>query len=269
MNIQMEFTNRCNLSCVECPNRFMQRKREDMSMEVFKTVLHDYIERLNPGTIIVHKDGEPLLHKNFSLYLDMISKVTNAKIDIYTNGLYLTEDLINFLHLLPNPIWLLVSFHFFSDKAMEYDYSNTIEILESFVDKPRKNVDIILTTHLTDLADMFTLEFWKEKWSENITENSMLRTVHVNTAINPWAGRIKQEAMSVFTHCPYSDGEHLFIGNTGNVLSCCMDLEEEVVFGNIMNDSFDQIMEKRNQFYFYMRKRMIKDEICKKCLNLS
>ena len=89
----------------------------------------------------------------------------------------------------------------------------------------------------------------------------------MNSDINPWGGLIKQEHMSTFTGCPYGDGEHFFIGVTGNVIPCCIDLEEEIIFGNIMKDPKSEILERRNEFYQSLKEGPTRS-LCKRCLNL-
>ena len=266
MNFQVELTNKCNLQCVECPNRMMQRERNDMAKDVFDTILHDYIVPHEAGTVILHKDGEPLLHPHLKDIVTKIAEVSPAKIDIYTNGLLLKKSFVEFLTSIQNKVWLLVSFHFHNHKGKQYSYTDTFKELESILQMAHKNVELVFATHVTDFADTWFLDRWKEYWENFVSEEGMLRAVHINTAINPWTGLIKQENNSSFDACPYADGEHFFIGVTGNVIACCMDLEEEIVFGNVMENTTDEIETARNQFYTDMRTKGVSDDVCKRCL---
>jgi hypothetical protein len=108
------------------------------------------------------------------------------------------------------------------------------------------------------------MQEWFKFWENLKSVNRSIYAIHANTAINPWAGKIKQENVIHFTEgCPYRSGDHLFIGVTGNVLPCCIDLEEEIVIGNIMEDDFDLILDVREEFY----KKERNEELCKKCLS--
>jgi radical SAM protein with 4Fe4S-binding SPASM domain len=111
------------------------------------------------------------------------------------------------------------------------------------------------------------LEAWKAQWMPFKQKHPMLRDIHVNACINPWTGLVKQEVgMAHFDACPYADGQHFFIGNTGNIIACCMDLEEEIQFGNVMIDSYKAVTTKRNAFYERQIKGEIQYDVCHRCL---
>jgi len=268
MNFQIELTNRCNLQCVECPNRLMNRKREDMAKDVFEVILKEYIVPHNAGTVILHKDGEPLLHPHLKEIITQISEVSNAKIDIYTNGLLLKKPFVEFLTSISNKVWLLISFHFHSYEGKLYTYSNVAKELEDILGMTYKNVELVFATHVTDYADNWMLNRWKVYWDNYVGDDQMLKAVHINTAVNPWAGLIKQKNNISFDACPYADGQHYFIGVTGNVIPCCMDLEEEVVFGNVLTDSRGKIEADRDTFYETLNAGRINEDLCKRCLNV-
>lgn len=265
MHMQIEFTNICNLRCVECPQRMLQRPHGKMSDEVFDKLLHEYIIRFQPNTIICHKDGEPLLHEKLPEFLDTMDNAVLTKFDIYTNGLLLKPDFVEKLGLLRSKVWLLVSFHFFDENGKFVEkYEEAEDRIEQSIKAAPRNVDFIFASHVTDYADKEVLEGWKQHWvSKNLPR---LTAVHVNTAINPWLGLIKQKNAIEFHDCPYTDGQHMFFGVTGNVIVCCMDLEEEIVFGNIMTDDPNTILSRRGQFYQDLRDQKIERHVCKRCL---
>jgi len=255
MNIQFESTNRCNLTCFECPNRLMKRPKQDMAQNIFDKLLSDYIVPLegeNP-TIIPHKDGEPLLASNWEYMLRSISEQRpDVKIDLYTNGLFLKDEVIDVLSSLPNKVRILVSFHFRMKESPELvDYKTLCyDTLEGHLRHNHKNIDFVFVTHLHDGISREVLDEWAYYWN-NVKKSfpNKLGGIHINEHINPWALTISDSHCISFSGCPYADGEHLFIGNTGNVLPCCMDLEEQIILGNIMTDSKEQIMNSREEFY--------------------
>lgn len=263
-HIQMESTNNCNLQCVECPNRFMKRKRTYMSSEVFLKILDDYAKFYNVETMIMHKDGEPLLHPHIKSMLWEINNQTKAKMDIYTNGLLLKQNFVKFLSFMSNPKTILISFHFYNYKGKEINYSKESEEIKRCIEMG-KNINFVLASHITDFSDVELLNIWRDHWLEFAKEHKNLSAVHVNPYINPWGQLIKQKNAIHFDACPYADGEHLFIGVTGNVVPCCMDLEEEIQFGNVLTDSREEIMERRQTFYEQIRKGAATD-LCKRCL---
>ena len=80
-------------------------------------------------------------------------------------------------------------------------------------------------------------------------------TVHCNCAINPWTGRIEEGTVK-FNGCPYGDFGHWFFGVTGNVIACCLDLEEEIVLGNVMKDTPVELLLRTQTFYAQQRHAM-------------
>ncbi len=271
MNIQIETTNRCNLVCKECPNRFMKRKRQDMTIEIFDVILENYIKTMdgeNP-TVILHKDGEPLMNNNLENFIRRISEVRpDVKIDIYTNGILLTEDFVDFLGTIPNKVWLLVSFHFLqvTDKETTIVFKNDFELINS-LKKNYENIEYVFVTHEVDGGDSFKLLGWQKAWIEIAKEfPNKLRDVVINPHINPWTGLIQDSHNVQFESCPYGDFGHLFIGVTGTVLPCCMDLEEELDMGNIMTTGKQLLFDRVSQFYSLINNGNTEGLLCKRCL---
>ena len=277
MNLQFESSTICPLSCVECPQRLMKRKRQNMADEVFDIIFNKYIlnlkneeERLGyPPTIGFHGNGEPLLHPNIKDYMLRISAHRpNYRYNLYTNGLLLTEDFIEFLSTLPNDIWLFISFHFYNYDGKRNNYDKLEDLMMKVLNngKPYDNIKFVFTSHVTRYATKDDLNVWGQIWMSKVPEGRL--TVSVNDCINPWTGLIKEENCVTFDACPYADFGHLFIGVTGNVIPCCMMVEEDVIFGNVMVDSYKQIMDKAEKFYSELREHKFTG-ICRKCVGIQ
>ena len=273
MNIQFETTNQCNLRCIECPNRFMDRDRGDLNPRIFDVLLNDYIVPLegNPPTIILHKDGEPLLHPNIRYFIREISKARpDVKIDLYTNGTKLDEDLFNVLATIPNKVWLLISFHFIGANGVSYKsmYDRQDGIIQQFALRGPKNVEVIFASHAHDHVDQDMLNAWKDRWEglRSKVDNPNLSAIHINPHINPWQGLIKDSHNVHFEGCPYSDFGHLFVGVSGNVIPCCMDLNEDLVIGNVLKHSKKELFRRLQIFYGKLHHGIVENETCRKCL---
>jgi radical SAM protein with 4Fe4S-binding SPASM domain len=192
--------------------------------------------------------------------------VSSAKIDIYTNGLLIKPDFVRWLGGFSNKFSVLLSFHIFNYDGAENDYAAAEPTIFECIKVAPSNVTFILVSHKTSLMDAGRLERWRQIWAARRKELPRLDAVHANANINPWAGLISDPNCVSFKACPYGDGQHLFIGSTGNVLACCMDLEEENVFGNIMKHDFDEIMAKRKDFYRDMAEGKREFDLCKRCI---
>lgn len=285
MNFQVEVTSFCNLTCTECPNVQMSRERKMMSPEIWDAILSKYVvpfknyggERESPPTIIPHKDGEALLNKNFPAFLRSVGDADPSfKIDIYSHGLLLPKkpDFIPFLGTLPNKVRLMVSFHFFNHDGTKNDYAELTHYLRGLIDAAQipRNVELIIVSH--EIAPMTAdlLAAWKSGWLPYLGPH--LSAVHCNASINPWTGLMEDVATCHYDGCPYADFGHWFFGATGNVVVCCMDLEEEIILGNVMVDDPAKMLAKTEEFYAEQRriredKSRLKHEVCRNCFGMG
>lgn len=278
MNFQCELTSYCNLTCGYCPNRDMVRERSFMSDEVWDTILNSYIvpyknvNNFSPPTFIPHKDGEPLLNKKFPDHLRSLSVVApDMKIDIYSHGLMLPSlakrgaDLFEFLASLPNQVRYMMSYHPRNHDDTINDYeSAVVPYLRGVLRNPPRNVEFITVSHKSKWVSEEMQDAWVSTW------HGYPITVHKNSSINPWTGRMEDIATCHYNGCPYADFGHWFFGVTGNVIACCLDLEEEIILGNVMVNDPAEMFAVTEEFYAEQRRtledrRRVNHPVCANC----
>lgn len=260
MNFQVELTSYCDLTCGYCPNKDMQRERKFMSDEVWSKILNDYIvpywhtNSYTPPTFIGHKDGEPLLNKRLPDRLrDLAQALPDMKIDIYSHGLMLPkwrdrgQDFIQFLASLPNRVRYMMSYHPYNHDGSINDYSPVVEYLAKVLQNPPPNVEFITVSHKSKWVPEEMQDVWSLTWA------GLPITVHNNCSINPWTGRMEDIATCKYNGCPYSDFGHWFFGATGNIIVCCLDLEEEIILGNVTKDDPKEMFNRTAKFYARQR----------------
>lgn len=260
MNYQIELHNFCNFSCGYCPHRDMKRKQEFMSDEVWQAILNRYLvpyRHLNafcPPTFIGHKDTEPLIDKKLPSRLrDLANVAPDMKIDIYSNGVLLPKwrergaDFMEFLATLPNKVRYMMSYHPHNHDDSVNDYAATIAYLKDVLRNPPANVEFITVSHQSKWTSPEVQNAWSETWVPEVTRGVL--TVHKNVSINPWTGLMEDIATCHYNGCPYADFGHWFFGVTGNIIACCLDLEEEIVLGNVLKDDPQRMFEKTDAFY--------------------
>ena len=275
MNFQVELHNFCNFSCGYCPHHQMQRKQEFMSDEVWQTILNRYIvpyqytNQFCPPTFIGHKDSEPLLDKKLPMRLRGLATVApDMKIDIYSNGVLLPiwakrgQDFMQILAGLPNRVRFMMSYHPRNHDNTYNDYLETILYLKDVLRNPPPNIEFITVSHKSKYVSESMQDQWRACW------DGLPITVHSNCTINPWTGRIESDLC--FNGCPYSDFGHWFFGTTGNVIACCLDLEEEIVLGNVMQDDPAELFARTEAFYAEQRRILDAKErhprgVCSNC----
>ncbi len=91
--IHIELTNKCNFSCVFCPDSIMTRKRGFMAEDLARSAL-DQISALGiTEKVTFHVMGEPLLHPRLFEILDH-ARSLGLPVGLTTNGALLTEKTI-------------------------------------------------------------------------------------------------------------------------------------------------------------------------------
>lgn len=277
MNFQVELTSVCDLTCGYCPNRDMERERTFMSDAVFDKILHAYIvpyRQMNafcPPTFIGHKDGEPLLNKQFPKRLQQLAAAApDMKIDIYSHGLMLPkwrdrgQDFLDFLGTLPNRVRYMMSYHPRNHDDSVNDYTAVIAYLKQKLSAPPPNVEFISVSHKSHWVSEEMQDAWVNEWV------GYPITVHKNCSINPWTGRMEDIATCAYNGCPYADFGHWFFGVTGNIIACCLDLEEEIVLGNVLTHEPGEMFLTTDAFYATQReileaKAKVTHQVCANC----
>lgn len=255
----METSNHCNFTCGICPNRDMQRKRRFMPDETWEAILNLYIvpyRHINsqtPPTAIFHKDSETLLDRKLPWRLRSLPP--DMTIDIYSNGVLLPalakrgEDFVELLASLPNRCRLMLSYHPNNHDWSNNDYGPMVAYLKEVLrNRKPSNVEFITVSHKSTWVTEEVQESWRQVW------DGYPITVHKNCSINPWTGRMQDIATCKYNGCPYGDFSHWFFGCTGNVIACCMDLEEEIVLGNVLTHSPADMFTRTADFYAEQRR---------------
>lgn len=249
-----------------------------MADEVFAKILYDYIvpyrhhNTFCPPTFIGHKDSEPLIDRKLPARLKMLATAApDMKIDVYSNGVLLPswakrgEDFIQFLASLPNNCRYLMSFHPVNHDYTVNDYGPVISYLKEVLRNKPHNVEFISVSHRSKWVSDIVQDSWVAEWQ------GYPITVHKNCSINPWTGLIAEEGTIQFNGCPYGDFGHWFFGVTGNVIACCLDLEEEIVLGNVMDGTPPAEMFKRAEAFYAEQRRILAAKelhphgVCRNC----
>src|SRR5512135_2418006 len=91
--IHLELTNKCNFSCVFCPDGVMTRERGVMEEDLARSALDQIADLDIAEKVTFHVMGEPLLHPHFFEILDYAAS-RNLAVGLTTNGALLTPSII-------------------------------------------------------------------------------------------------------------------------------------------------------------------------------
>lgn len=129
-SVEIDWTDRCNLSCLFCWQKPMQLG-EEMPYEKLKKIF-DEMEELGIETLQVSGGGEPLFHKEIKKILSDLEN-RNFKIgNITTNGILLNDEIQDFLiKVVRRQITVSLNAH----KKDYYSY---------IMNTPEKNFDLVI-----------------------------------------------------------------------------------------------------------------------------
>lgn len=261
MVLQLEISTICNWDCLYCPRPYLSREKSYMPLDIFSKALDVFLETIT--TLILSKDGEPLLHPKFDEILKIISEKYKGKIDIYTNGVYLDSSKIDALSKMPNEIHMFVTNHTLGRNGLQ-DSNKTLTNFKNAVEKNPPNIKFYLTKHSFYGENIEDIP-WVATWNNYKNEHPNILAVHLNKNKNGWVGFIDAKKNS---YCSFMEYEFIGIGITGNVLMCCSDLNEELTVGNIMTDTKQNILRQWNEYRDRITNKNISNlSPCNRCLS--
>lgn len=278
--IYIEITNVCNLACDFCPRS--ERLPEYMQMETFAKIL-DQIKS-HTDSIYFHVKGEPLLHPELAVFLDLCEE-KGFQVNITTNGtlIHKVSEM-----LLSKPALRQVNFslHSLDGNTNSQNNGEYMDRILSFSQDAIKRSKIFVSLRLWNLHAKHV------NHPENVRNNELLAAIEKEFDM---PSPIRQEVIPgrgiKIAERIYVNQDHLFkwpglkekevhgsafcqglrsqaaILVDGTVVPCCLDGEGIMNLGNIHTASFSEIIAGRKACGIvdgFTRKEAV-EELCRKC----
>lgn len=274
--IYLEITNVCNLSCGFCPKT--DRPAQFMDRESFEKILQKIEGRCE--FLYLHVMGEPLLHPEIDLFLNLCRKY-NFKVNITTNGTLIAEKSAL---ILTEPALRQVNFslHSFESNMIEYPLESYIDKIFEFIRKAKSERKLLIGLRLWNVSEngrnqnnVYILKRIQKEFNPGFTLENMLTPINgVKLAENiflhqapafEWPDTGKDEIGSK-GFC-YGLRDQAAVLSDGTVVPCCLDGEGTVRLGNILENEFTDIINSRRarELYEGFSKREAVEELCRKC----
>ncbi|KPA16299.1 radical SAM additional 4Fe4S-binding domain-containing protein [Candidatus Magnetomorum sp. HK-1] len=273
--VQVEVSNFCNAKCIMCPNPFMTRKKGQMDDSLYKKII-DELSKWPTPLLHLCGIGESLLDKK------IIERVRYAKnkqiknIRINTNGSLLTREMSDaFIDLELDELLFSID-HGEKDKYEEirrnlsfqdvYDNISYIALRKKQLRRNKPKIGINAVAQENELKQVQTVYKRFKKIADSISFQVAWNWVGDVSVNNPLKNKIKRNFP-----CPYL-WYYLNITWDGNVSICCVDWDNEIILGNVANNSLQEIW--RNDKFEHLRNLHINNRsneisVCKKCDNIS
>ncbi|QHQ61674.1 radical SAM protein [Anaerocolumna sedimenticola] len=275
----IEITNVCNLACSFCPET--KRQAGFMNKETFTNIL----DQIKPYTeyLYFHVKGEPLLHPELDLFLD-ISYEKGFKVNITTNGTLINQAKHKLL-LKPALRQINFSLHSFDGNTINGKEVYINNIL-TFIKEIQEKQNIILSLRLWNLTkdndinikenkNRIILEMIEKEYNLSEPIKDMVTAVRgIKLADNIYLNHehefrwpdLKEAEDDGIGFC-YGLRNQAAILVDGTVVPCCLDGEGIINLGNIHDTHFSEILkfQRAEDIYKGFSERVAVEELCRKC----
>ena len=266
-HIEIETTNLCNTRCLHCPHEAISRPIGKMDWVIYQTIMDKLMNVSNIMSVSYGGMGEPLLNPLIYQFIKYVSSKVNTYVTTNASAL----NLKNIQRLIDAGLSnLIISFNG-SDKAM-YELMMGGLSFERAQRNLRTAVELCKGTGLRLSANVSTTRQTEKSLTKikEYLEEVGINAIFFSMAHNR-AGFMKDQSIC-YTPMPPVDRQRcdifantLFVAWTGEVLSCCHDLAGTNVLGNLMSESIEEILQRREQIV----KSGVKFDICGNCNDMA
>lgn len=278
--LQVEPTNRCNLSCSLCLTGLgkLSRPKRDMTFQEFAQIINQFEESII--YLVLYNLGEPLL--NTQIY-EMIEYAKEKKVfvKLSTNG-YFNDDKHIKRIINCGVDELIISLDFTTPESyIKHKKSKTFEnVIENIVlmvkERGRERRPFINVQFLLLRDNQEDVPRFKSLMRQLKADRGIIKKVRVDfpgsspdISFLPQNNKyIRRSYMGNYkkARC-YRPWISAVVLSNNSVVPCCFDMQGEYNFGNMLNLDFGQIW--NNKKYIGFRKQILNDinqiPLCKQC----
>ena len=278
----LETNSICNFSCSMCIHSVGYEKTKPMSDEIFNQSVK-FIQEMKIPSICLNQINEPLLDNKIIDRIKAVNSI-NTVVDTYinTNASLLNEK--KSIELLNSGLTRLrIGFDGYSKETFEKarEGSNYEEVLSNILNflalkkKLNKIFPIVRISFVRTSQNELELEEWYEFWKDKVDYISIQEYLtpvldnSKNHLITKNSKRFDVEPLNITCHSPF---ERAIIRGDGNVLPCCSHFATNMVMGNILKQSLNEIWEGSifaDLRHNFSSNTWQKHPICSKCLSIS
>lgn len=255
----VEITSVCNFQCGFCPSPTLQRPRAFMSPELFERMVPELKQLC--GQVYLHVLGEPLLHPQLPVFLDMLG-AAELPAAITTNGSMLYKY-VDYLMGCKGLQQINFSLHALREPNLPCDGEAVLEsVIQFCVRAARERPKLWVNLRFWNLDSR---EAEADPWSVQVRERLVKafgvewvppipgrrhRRLSENVSVHQdqrfvWPG----EAMRKQVHAPRDRGfcqalhTHFAVLVDGRVVPCCLDAEGQLELGRVQAHTLQHILQ--------------------------
>ena len=240
--IRMEVTTKCNYSCIICPREKLTRKKETMSLDLFKYLF----DKINSGasqynTLTFPGLGEPLLDETLDDKI-IYAKKHNYTVLMLTNGSLLTVDRFKQLESIGMDS---IRVSIYGNSSESYNAMHGTKNLDLFkeiksnlteISRIKAKTSLLLTYNVVDGCNDSALESWIEYWKNKVDLLEVWRP-HNWVDGRDYRGVQKDKLKT----CGRPLNSPLQIQVDGTVNMCCFDFDGKLLLGDLKKQTLEEI----------------------------
>lgn len=275
----IEISNICNLQCSFCPE--VEREKKILSPLEFKKILKEVLPHTEQ--ICLHLMGEPLAHPQFLEILNICNE-EGAIVHLTTNGTFLSKYGFETFFNAKCLRQINFSLHSFKDNYPGQDLRPYLfDILEFSREALSAKPELYINYRLWNLPGITETQKENEDIIDYVCE---FFQVPLNERVDVGFKKSKNIAGRVYFHFDtrfrwpnFEDPERgdkgfchalsqqLGIHADGTVVPCCLDKEADIPLGNILEDSFETILNSPRLIKMRegFKNHRLEEELCRKC----
>lgn len=279
--LHVEGTNICNAECVFCAYPQMERRKQTMSMDDFRSVVAQYLSMGGHHVSLTPIVGDPFVDKHVFERLDHLMALEQVTgISFYTNAILMTREKSERLMAYASKLHVHVSWGGFDQPTWEAimgvpKFAQARDAVRAFLEiKERTRSPIRFTLALRCPDSACTGELWQEF---DAARRRGLVEIAGMSDYDSWAGKIDPAKLREVglepRRMPYKKGacELLFtkpvVLANGDVNACaCRDVEAQLVVGNVKEEPLAAIWAgARIDAIVERHERGDYPDVCKRC----
>lgn len=280
--IYIEITNKCNLSCDFCPG--CSRSEGFMDRELFGKILEEVKEFT--GQLYFHVLGEPLLHPDLGVFLDMCHNY-GFKVNITTNGT-LIDRKGEILLAKPSLRQVNFSLHSFEANYREYPVDTYLDRIFDFIERSKKCKKLLIGLRLWNVTDKVRSDPNSPNSLNSYILGRIQKQFNVGSVIREKVTPVNGFKLSenIFLHIAevfdwpdasiedisstgfcYALRDQAAVLEDGTVVPCCLDGRGIINLGSLREQSFKDIIgsERARSLYEGFSRREAVEPLCRKC----
>jgi len=297
-DVQIQTTSVCNSRCIMCPykNSWMIKNPGYMSEQLYDSILRN-ISKEDPefnGVISPYLMNEPFADKNIVRRIQKIYKMLyDPTVEVSTNCELLTSDKID--QLVPlfseNKSKMVISHHGTSKETfsqiMSIDYEKSLNNAIELIRKADGRFPIAIQDMAISKDRKYKIiqprqvdRYWGNIFEDNNLKwnNVWLSTLQFhnragNVELEGWnyEKKVRDIGPGRPFDCYRAHSDYLHVLYTGEVVLCCMDYHKETVFGNLKEQTLEEVF--NTDEYKNILKQVVgeiespDDFICKRCMS--